>query len=187
MKKDNTLLNDKQLLDLCLAGQELGYSKLYQKYSKQVYNSVARLVSDEAEAEDLTQDIFIAVFGDVQKIKEVEYLGAWFKRVAVNKAISYLRKKKVHFTEVENTQLIDDTEDELLDMELLEDRILEVQNAIEALPIEVRTIVNLFLFENMSHDEIGKMLGLSSVTVRSKYHRAKSKIAQTLQQSISYG
>ncbi|MGV0923409.1 RNA polymerase sigma factor [Empedobacter tilapiae] len=186
MKIENTPYNDKELLDLCEAGQELGYSKLYQKYSKQVYNTVLRLVSEESEAEDLTQDIFISFFGDIQKMKSVDYLGAWFKRVAINKSISHLRKRKVYFTDIENTQLIDESEEELVEMEHLEGRIAEVQSAIEALSVESRTIVNLFLFENIPQEEIGKMLGMTSATVRSKYHRAKNKIAQTLQQTIYY-
>ncbi len=172
---------DLQLIDLCLAGQEIGYSKLYEKYVKQIYNSIARLVVDDSVAEELTQEFFISIFSDVEKLKEITYLGAWFKRIAINKAISHLRKKKMYFSEIDAVQdeLCDELDDEItLRKEM---QVAEIMKCIDQLSTENRTIVNLFLFEELSHEEIGNMLGISSSTVRSKYHRAKKKIVESLQ------
>ena len=108
------------------------------------------------------------------------------KRVAINKSISHLRKKKVYFTDIENASIIDEGEELLIEKYELEDKIIEIQKAIENLPADARTIVNLFLFENIPHEEIANMLGISNTTVRSKYHRAKQKIAQILQQTMYY-
>ena len=184
MNVEITPYNDQKLIELCIAGQEMGYSKLYHKYVKQVYNTVIRLVIDEVEAEDLTQEIFISLFDDMNKVKDVQFLGAWLKRVSINKSISYLRKKKIHASEIEEIQVADESEDEVFEKELKEAQISEIQTAIEELDVEVRTIVNLFLFEDLSHEEIGKLLGLNSTTVRSKYHRAKLKIFQRIKKVV---
>ena len=186
MKTENNSLSDKELLNLCEKGAEMGYAQLYHRYAKSVFNSVYRLVTDLSEAEDLTQDIFVSIFSDIQKLQDIEQLGAWLKRVAINKSISHLRKKKVYFTDIENASIIDEGEELLIEKYELEDKIIEIQKAIENLPADARTIVNLFLFENIPQEEIANMLGISNTTVRSKYHRAKQKIAQILQQTMYY-
>ena len=176
----NSSYTDQQLLELCKAGQEMGYSKLYEKYVKVIYNTISRLVVDDIVAEELTQELFISIFSDINKLNDINYLGAWFKKIAINKALSHLRKKKIHFSEMDNIQ--DVIEDDFTEeIEYKEAKAAEIMKEIEQLSIETRTIVNLFLFENMSHDEIGNLLGISSNTVRSKYHRAKKKIVESLQ------
>lgn len=186
MKTEINSLSDKELVSLCAKGAEMGYAQFYHRYSKLVFNSVYRLVVDLSEAEDLTQDIFVSIFSDIQKLQDIEQLGAWLKRVAINKSISHLRKKKVYFTDIENASIIDEGEELLIEKYELEDKIIEIQKAIENLPADARTIVNLFLFENIPQEEIANMLGISNTTVRSKYHRAKQKIAQILQQTMYY-
>ena len=186
MKTEINSLSDKELVSLCAKGAETGYAQFYNRYSKLVFNSVYRLVVDLSEAEDLTQDIFVSIFSDIQKLQDIEQLSAWLKRVAINKSISHLRKKKVYFTDIENASIIDEGEELLIEKYELEDKIIEIQKAIENLPADARTIVNLFLFENIPQEEIANMLGISNTTVRSKYHRAKQKIAQILQQTMYY-
>lgn len=187
LKVENTPYTDKELLILCKSGTELGYSQLYHRYSKSVFNTVFRLVTEVSEAEDLTQDIFVSIFSDIQKLMDIDNLGAWLKRVSINKSISHLRKKKVYFSDVENSNIIDESEEQLLEKQNWDNKIEEILKAIETLPIDTKTIVNLYLFENIPQEEIANMLGISNATVRSKYHRAKKKILQSLEQTMSYG
>lgn len=78
--------------------------------------------------------------------------------------------------------MLDDKDDELEEKLALEFRIEELQNAIEELPVQIRTIVNLLLFEDMPQEEIAKSLNIPAGTVRSYYHRAKKKIFEKLTQ-----
>lgn len=171
---------DKTLIAWCISGNENGYTQLYNRYAKPVFNSVCRLVADIAEAEDILQEVFVSVFSDPGRLKEVENFEAWVKRVAINKSISHLRKRKIYFTDIEESAIADTGEEEMNDSLELECRLEDLRNAIADLPAEARTIVSLFLFENLPQEEIGKMLGLSHNAVRSQYHRAKKKILQTL-------
>lgn len=179
----NILFSDKKLINLCKDGNEQGYSLFYQRYSKPVFNSIIRLVTDFSEAEDITQDIFISIFSDITKLDGIENIEAWLKRVAVNKSISFLRKKKkIYFTDIENTSLVDESEDLLIEKQNWDGKVDQVISIIESLPTETKTIVNLFLFENIPQEEIAQILGINNTTVRSKYHRAKKKIFELLHQ-----
>ena len=74
-----------------------------------------------------------------------------------------------------------DIEDDELEAKLaMESRVKELQNIIAEFPLQTRTIVNLFLFEEMPQEEIAKILNIPHGTVRSYYHRAKKKIFEKL-------
>lgn len=170
---------DKELIGLCLQGQEKGYVGLYERYAVRVYNTISRLVNHQREeAEDLLQEVFVEVFSKIERMQEVESFEAWTKRVAINKSISQLRKKqKMQFLSLEQTQLSEMSDMESEESVLKESRLEEIEKAIEGLPETSRMIVNLFLFEGMSQEEIGKLLDMSHNAVRSQYHRAKNRIA----------
>lgn len=183
---------DKELIQQCLDGQEQGFAGLYDRYAVPVYNTISRLVNHRREeAEDLLQEVFIEVFSKIERLLEVENFEAWTKRIAINKSISHLRsQQKIRFTDLEQVQvgaIVDDDaaeEDQWKEMQLL-----EIEKAIEGLPANSRTIVNLFLFEGMAQEDIAKLLDMSHTAVRSQYHRAKNRIASQVrgENSKQYG
>jgi RNA polymerase sigma factor (sigma-70 family) len=180
--KDN--ISDDELLDLCLAGKQVGYTVLYDRYSISVFNSIYRLVDNAHDAEDILQQVFVVVFSDIRKMKEIRSFKAWINRLAINKSISHLRKNKIYFSDVEDIVIIDTSEEDISLKRFLEYKIEDVKNAIAELPVEARTITNLFLLEDMPQEEIARILGLSHNAVRGQYHRAKKKIMQTLKNKI---
>jgi RNA polymerase sigma factor (sigma-70 family) len=167
-------------LDLCLAGKQVGYTMLYNRYAVAVFNSSYRLVDNVHDAEDILQQVFVIVFSDIKKMKGVNSFKAWITRLAINKSISYLRKNKMYFSEIEETVVVDTSEEDISLKRLFECKIDDVKNAIAQLPVEARTITNLFLLEDMPQEEIAGLLGLSHNAVRGQYHRARKKIIQTL-------
>ncbi|MNT32518.1 RNA polymerase sigma factor [compost metagenome] len=104
----------------------------------------------------------------------------------MNKAISLLRKNKQYFTPVDDLEIKDDGEDELLEKEWRECRLTDLENVIDQLTGVPKMVVNLYLFENMSHDEVAETLGMTAVAVRSQYHRAKKKIYEELKERYNY-
>ncbi|MFC3158250.1 RNA polymerase sigma-70 factor, ECF subfamily [Chryseobacterium arachidis] len=182
MKTTNVNISDKELLELCSFGNNSGYSILYQRYSKAVFNSVFRLVNDREDAEDILQEVFVKAFSELTSLKNTDSFGGWIKRIAINHSLTFLRKKKIYFAEIEDDKMYDLKDNELEERLALEFRIEELQNVIAELPLQIRTIVNLFLFEDMPQDEIAKTLNIPAGTVRSYYHRAKKKIFEKLTQ-----
>lgn len=177
-------LTDNELIDLCLSGDDNGYTVLYNRYAKSVFNSIYRLTDSRPESEDILQEVFVIVFSDIKKMKEVNNFKAWVNRLAINKAVSLLRKIRIYFSDLEEAELADTSEEEVSMKYIQECKVEDIKNAIDQLPLEARTITTLYLFEEIPQEEIGRMLGLSHNAVRGQYHRAKKKIIQTLKDKI---
>ncbi|MGJ1203824.1 RNA polymerase sigma factor [Sphingobacterium lactis] len=187
MNKTTTYISDKELLDRCEEGSDQGYAILYDRYAKGVFNTIYRLVADLHTTEDILQEVFIDLFRDIGRLKRLENLGAWANRVAINKSISELRKNRMFFVEIGDHEPQDTSENDLSEKVGLEAKIGELAEAIQELSPQARTIVNLYLFEDMSQEEIARMLDISHVAVRSQYHRAKIRIAQNMNKRRNHG
>lgn len=171
---------------MCLNGTDLGYTTLYNKYARGIYNSIFRIVGHTAEAEDILQDTFCLIFGDLNKLQEVLNFEAWTKRIAINRSISHTRRKKIKFADLGGMEIADHAEDDGESDEIFYSKVEDIRNSIEALPPGCRTIVSLYLFDRIPQDEIATLLGLSHSTVRTQYHRAKKKILLSLKDKMYY-
>jgi len=178
-------ITDKELIGLCLSGNEGGYTGLYNRYARKVYNSISRIVSHTGEAEDILQDTFCAVFSEVSKLETVINIEAWVRRAAINRSISHIRKRKILFSDMEEMDLenVADVED---DLAVLDCKVDDMKKSIESLSAGYKTIVNLHVFEKLSHEEIAVMLDLTATNVRTQYHRAKKKILLSLKDKVYY-
>lgn len=168
-------------IEKCKRGDASGYTELYNRYAKEVYNTIYRLVRHTAEAEDLLQETFVSAFQSIDRFEHTGGFRAWIKRIAINKSISWMRRQKIRMVELETSGAVV-PEEEAIDEKAFVMRVEEVRKAIDALPEGYRTVVQLYLFENIPQEEIGQLLGLAHNTVRIQYHRAKQKILQNLKQ-----
>ena len=175
-------LDDQELMKLCRQGKTDYFSELYMRYNKAVFNTILRLVTDFAQAQDLLQDAFLALYQEIMKGRDIQNFAKFSRRVAANKAISFLRANKriLVFEDCRDTVIEDEAEDE----DLYEMRVEGVKKAIDSLPEGFRTIVNLYVMEGLPQQEIAELLGISHATVRTQYHRAKKKILTLLQKEI---
>lgn len=181
MKAITENISDKELLERCSSANNSGYSLLYHRYSKIVFNSIYRILNDREDAEDILQEVFVKAFSEIKSLKNIESFGGWIKRIAINQSLNFLRKKKIYFTQIDDDKTLDFSDDDELEQKLeMESRVKELQNIIAEFPPQTRTIVNLFLFEEMPQEEIAKLLNIPHGTVRSYYNRAKKKIFEKL-------
>jgi RNA polymerase sigma factor (sigma-70 family) len=180
-----SLTND-EMVQLCKQGNPSGYAAVYHAYVKEVYNVIFRLVGSRSEAEEIVQDSFIAVFQSLKREEPIEQLRAWIKRIATNKAIDFIRKKKIQFVELnENSADIEERE-ETVDEAVFAGQLEDIRRAIDELPQAYRIIVELHVFENIPQTEIARMLDIESNTVNVQYHRAKQKILKTVKKAKRY-
>lgn len=161
------------------------YEEIYHRYAKEVYNSIYRIVQHTGEAEDLLQETFLDAFEDLDYFFSRPQPSAWLKRVGINKAISVLRKRKLLLVEGKE-DLPDKPSDDLDEIEF-EFKLNHVLIAIQQLPLGYRTIVQLYLIEEIPQEEIGRMLGVSHGTVRSQYFRARKQIIRLVQKMKTNG
>ena len=177
---------DRELISMCLEGKDSGYTGLYNRYAKGIFNSISRLIAHSAEAEDILQETFFTAFSDQKRLKEINSFEAWVRRMAINKSISHLRRKKLLFSDLGDHELKAEAEYDVKADEIFESRVEDVRRCINELSDGYRTILNLYLFEKMTQDEIAVLLDVAPSTVRTQYHRAKKKILISLKDKVYY-
>ena len=171
-------ISDEQLVSDYLKGDEKSLEILIKRYVRPIYNFLVKLIGDKKEAEDLSQDIFVKVWNNLNKFDQYKKFRTWIYRIARNTSIDYLRKKKaILFTDLndeDDSFLKNITDDEDLPDELMVKLDLknEVVNALEKLPINYRTVIIFYYNEGLNFREISEIMGESINTVKSRHRRA---------------
>lgn len=142
-----------------------------------MYNTALRIVQDEAEAADVLQEAFVDAFTRLDSFRQESTFGLWMKQIVVNKSISALRKRKLAFQSLEESEQI---ADETAEEDNLEWRVETIKTAISQLPDGYRLVLTLHLLEGYDHEEIAHILRISEATSRSQFLRGKRKLLANL-------
>jgi len=169
------------LIAMCKRGNPAAYTELYNLHATAVYSSILRLVEHTAEAEDILQESFVAAFEGINGLKNTGGFRSWVKRIAINKSIDLIRKRKLRFVELDPGWVFEE-DDDLIDEAEFRFTVDAITEAVACLPDGYRTIFNLYVMENIPHGEIAQMLGMENATVRSQYHRARQRILNMLKE-----
>ncbi|MCD9618929.1 RNA polymerase sigma factor [Chryseobacterium gleum] len=160
---------------------ETTFLKLVNRHKGIVYKA-SRIYADSVEdREDLQQEILIQLWKSYQNFKGNSEFSTWMYRVAINTAITYLKKEKQRSGS--HTEVPHHFEVQQEDYNPAKDRQLEIfYSAVQELnPLEKAVI--FYFMEGMSHKEIGNNLGLSEGNARVKLSRTKEKIQQIIKKS----
>ena len=145
-----------------------------------MFGVVRRYVSERAAAEDILHDGFVVLYTKIGEWRGEGPFQAWCRRILVNAALSFLRRKSNLGADVDIGDLppnrIEGVQPQALERLSTEER----KRANDELPDGYRTVLNLYAVEGYTHAEIGQMLGISEVTSRSQYIRAKARLAERL-------
>ncbi|MBO9572101.1 MAG: hypothetical protein J7497_07810 [Chitinophagaceae bacterium] len=90
---ENSSYNERELLYRIAEGDEAAFTDLLHKYTSSMAGIIQRIVRDEAAQQDILQDIFIKVWMHRDQLPEIEFLTAWLKKITLNEALQYLRRK----------------------------------------------------------------------------------------------
>jgi len=151
---------------------------LYSLYVDAMYNIGVRMLGNKEDAEDIVQDSFVDAFKNLASFKYESTFGAWLKRIVINKSINHLKVKRIAVVPMDAHEFHLKNE-ELEETEAVDIR--KVKKGIEKLPAGYKQIINLYLLEGYDHIEIGEVLGISTSTSKSQYHRAKKKLVEIIQ------
>ena len=157
---------------------------LLNTYGQQVFILVARIVSNQEDAEELTQDVFLKAFQHLSSFKGTSSFSTWIYSIAYNTAISSARKKKFDTFVMDDTLLanISDTQvDEALNDEG-EEQIAKLNRAMEQLDSEEQALISLFYYEEKTLNEVALILGLTESNAKVKLHRIRKKIYVLMKQ-----
>lgn len=141
-----------------------------------MYNICLRMVGSPVEAEDVMQEAFLKAFTKIGTYEGKVSFGAWLKRIAINRSLDELKKRKVKFEEL-NEKI---PEEEPESFEISEIQLEKFKKTIQQLPDGYRVVLSLYLLEGYDHEEISKILGISNTASRTQYLRAKLKLRQML-------
>ena len=169
--------SEPELVAACCRGNRRAQEIIYKKYVTAMYNRIVRMVPDTFEAEDLLQETFVKVFERLPSFRGEATLGAWIKRIAINNAISHLRKKKHIITEWTDQFSMDIEDPAPLEASL---DIRRIHEAVKSLPHGCRTVFVLVAIEGLQHKEVASELSISESTSKSQYRRAKILLGQKL-------
>ncbi|WP_133466152.1 RNA polymerase sigma factor [Sunxiuqinia elliptica] len=165
------------VIDRCRAGERDAQFQLYKLYYKSMYNTSLRIAGNATDAEDIMQEAFLSAFKKMDTYSGQVSFGAWLKKIVVNRSLDHLKKKKVHFEELDE-RVTEEVENPL--MEIREVDISKIKEAIFQLPEGYRVVLSLYLLEGYDHDEISEILNISNSSSRSQLLRAKRKLRERL-------
>jgi RNA polymerase sigma-70 factor (ECF subfamily) len=175
-------------------GDTNAFQSLVLKYERQVYNHCLRMVYDEEESYDLTQEIFLRVYRNIANYQHNFSFYTWLYRITVNCCIDYLRKRKRQPASVSLSQpgngenphepgREQDYPDETYvpDKAALNQELNQTLNrALGQLSPKLREIIVLKEVEGLSYEEIADILGCSRGTVKSRLFRARERLKELL-------
>ena len=138
------------------------------------------MTNDRAEAEDVLQSAFIDVFTKLESYRFESSIGAWIKRIVINKCINAMNRRVVRLESLDE-QFHGIPAETFPEVDMPDSiRAKDVKQAISALPDGYRLVLSLYLLEGLDHEEISSVLGISVSTSKSQYHRAKRKLKEML-------
>ncbi len=191
-----TTNNDQILIEAIKNGDTKAYGQLVDRYKDLVYTLALRMLRHREEAEEVAQDTFIKVFKSLDKFKGDSKFSTWIYRVAYNTCLDNIKKNKKYLNDVaidEFTFNKLDTIDNALDNIIKEERSVLIKKCINKLSEDSSALLTLFYFEELSLEEISKIINVEANTVKVKLFRARKKLAVILEQylqpqnKISYG
>lgn len=168
----------RDLIEACKRFDRKAQRALYHDYADAMYNVAYRMVRDEEGAQDVLQIAFTDIFRNLGSFKYESTPGAWIKRIVVNKALTFIKKKKklsIVSLEEEHSSI-----PEAENSYVPEYNVNQVKEEIDKLPDGYRTVLTLYLIEGFDHKEIAQVLSISEATSKSQYSRAKSKLRMAL-------
>ena len=151
------------------------FGEMVRNFSPRIYWQIRRLVFSHDDANDIMQETFIKVWTSLSSFRGDSSLFTWVYRIAVNEALTFLRKKK-------NNVSIDSPEADYV-RELPTDAYFDgdeaqirFQKAISTLPDKQRLVFNMRYFDEMKYEDISEILNTSVGALKASYHHAVKKI-----------
>lgn len=179
--ESNHTISETDLIKGSIDGDRRMQEELYKRFSPKMYAVCLRYASNAEEAQDILQDGFIKVFKKLDSFRGEGSFEGWVRRIFVNTAIEYFRRKKYMQPVTEKEEnTIEGKYVSVLD-NLAERDILDL---VTQLSPGYRTVFNMYVVEGYSHKEIGEMLGISEGTSKSQLSRAKAILQDLVKKYI---
>src|SRR6185437_1783908 len=183
--------SDHELIASIRNGEGAAFEKLMRRYNQRIFRTARAVLRDEAEAEDVVQETFVRAFRHLEQFEERSSVGTWLTRIAVNEALSRLRRsQRFNVLDSETNQEEGGSysvqskqpgpEEQASSQELRS----VLTAAIDSLSQELRTVFVLREIEGLSTLETSEALQLTSEAVRVRFHRARQALRRAVEKQV---
>jgi RNA polymerase sigma-70 factor (ECF subfamily) len=170
---------EQRLVKRLQEGDKAAAREFYTRYGGSLAGVCVRYIADEEDVKDVIQNTLVHIFSHITdfKYRGNGSLEAWVVRIAVNESLKFLRTKDQYELLQPDYDIVDESDDDLSIRDILPDIIRQMLNR---LPTGYRTVLNLYVFEGKSHQEIATLLGIKKDSSASQFHKAKKMLAQMI-------
>ena len=182
------MTEEKELVDRLSRGDMAAFRELVEEYKKKMYYFALDMVRDPADAEDISQEVFLKVFRGFKTFRRDAKLSSWLYRIAYNASIDHLRRKSLAPEPVEDEILdaasagFSESAASLDPARTAENRLLEarVEKALQKVSTRERTVFLLRHYNDLKLDEIAETMQISIGSVKSYLFRCLRKLQKEL-------
>jgi RNA polymerase sigma-70 factor, ECF subfamily len=183
-------LSDTELIKQIRGGNKDYYRYIVDRYKDRAYMLAVQILRNREDAEEAVQDAFVRAYNALDKFEGLAKFGTWFYKILYNVCLTRVGKRKDEYESVN----YDDGEEysafdsfvsyDMPDYER-EDLISFIKNTIESLPTKYRTVLSLFYFQDLSHEEVCEVTQLPLGTVKTQLFRARNLLQEKLQKEFA--
>lgn len=176
------LLPDQQLLQLLATGSQASYTVIYSRYSEILFRHAYNMLEDQAEAEDVIQEVFLMLWTKRSEVAAAKSLSAYLYTSVRNRILNHITHQKVVDKYLDSMRTFMETGGYTAD-ELLREKELAavIEREIAAMPPKMREIFLMSRNEQLSHKSIGELLNISDKTVKQQVYKAVKQLRGRLE------
>ena len=161
-------------------GDQRAFALLVDAYQVPVYNLCYRMLGNPGDAEDAAQETFVRVYTHLRSYNPQQKLSSWILAVASHYCIDRLRRQHIKWLSLDEALPVPaETQDVALPEDSLMEResYAEIQALLQTLPPEYRLVIALRYWQDLSYEEIARVVGATESAVKSRLHRARDILA----------
>lgn len=171
---------ERKIVAGCLKGERWAQHELYLRFKDRLFALCMRYTDSNEEAEDVLQDGFIKIYRDLGNYKPIAPLYTWTRQVVIRTALENIRRKKSRIGRgipVEEAYSLGEKEKSSGELGAQ-----ELMKLIQSLPLDLRTVFNLYAIDGYSHREISQMLTVTEASSKMRLSRARAILKKEVEQ-----
>ncbi|WDF56220.1 RNA polymerase sigma factor [Mucilaginibacter sp. KACC 22063] len=176
--------NEKELISRIINQDVKAFKILVIQHEKLVVFIISRIIQNNEDVKDLSQEVFIKVYSNISQFKFESKLSTWIARIAYFTAINYVKKvsgKRGLTDDISNFENLHQTEENPETLLLKKNQSNFIQQEINKLPVNYRTVLTLYHLNEFSYQEIYEITGMPEGTVKNYLFRARKQIKDQLE------
>lgn len=184
LERMETAVSDEQIIEQALTGDADAFGEIVRRWERRIYALTYGMLGREEDARDATQDTFIAAFRNLRGFRGDAKVSSWLHRIAINQCISRHRRAKVRkessledeIENAHNASFLAPVREAPANVAETRERAQAVRRAVTALPQELREVIVMKEFEELTFQQIADALDIPLSTVKSRLYTALKQL-----------